>query len=216
MINENEYEDILETCVEQIASGASSLEQCLARYPAYASELEPVLSVAARLKHVRDVKPPPFLRGRVRANLTKAMQNNPRQKRGLSNYFWRMALNVSVLLITLLMTSTVLAQSALPGESLYRWKLNSEHVWRVISTDPLATDLRLADRRVDEYVAVSRDETRRARVLLGYNELLVKFQAEENDTNRERIWVSLKSQQDSLKTVGMSIPELDQFVHPAP
>lgn len=216
MINENEYEDILETCVEQIASGASSLEQCLARYPAYASELEPVLSVAARLKRVRDVKPPPFLRGRVRAKLTKAMQSNPRQKRGLSNYFWRMALNVGVLLVTLFTTNTVLAQSALPGESLYRWKLNSEHVWRVVSPDPLATDLRLADRRLNEYVAVSRDEGRRARALLEYNELLVRFQAEENDTNRERILARLKSQQDSLKTVGMSIPELDQFVRPSP
>jgi hypothetical protein len=86
----------------------------------------------------------------------------------------------------------------------------------VISPDPLATDLRLADRRVNEYVAVSRDETRRARALLEYNELLVRFQAEENDTNRERILARLKSQQDSLKTVGMSIPELDQFVRPSP
>ena len=216
MINENEYEDILETCVEQIASGASSLEQCLARFPAYASELEPVLSVAARLKRIRDVKPPPFLRGRVRANLTKAIQNSPRQKRGLSNYFWRMALNVGVLLVTLFTTNTVLAQGALPGESLYRWKLNSEHVWRVISPDPLATDLRLADRRVNEYVAVSRDEIRRSRALREYNELLVRFQAEQNETNRERILLRLKSQQDSLKTVGMSIPELDQFVRPGP
>ena len=216
MINENEYEDILETCVEQIASGASSLEQCLARYPAYASELEPVLSVAARLKRVRDVKPPPFLRGRVRANLTKAMKNNPRQKRGLSDYFWQMALNVGVLLVTLFTTSTALAQSALPGENLYRWKLNSEHVWRVISPDPLATDLRLADRRVNEYVAVSRDQTRQSRALLGYNELLVRFQAEQDEMNRERILVRLKSQQDSLKTAGMSIPELDKFVHPGP
>jgi hypothetical protein len=144
------------------------------------------------------------------------MQNNPRRKRGLSNYFWRMALNVGVLLITLLTTNTVLAQSALPGEGLYRWKLSSEHVWRVISPDPLATDLRLADRRVDEYVAVSRDETRRSRALSEYNHLLVRFQAEENETNRERIIAKLKSQQDSLKTMGMSIPELDQFVQPGP
>jgi hypothetical protein len=211
MNNENQYEDILETCVEQIANGQSSLEECLARFPNYAAELEPILSAATRLKRVRDVKPPPFLRARIHAQITQTIETNPRRRRGLPTFFWRMALNVSVLVLAIVMTNTVFAQSALPGDALYRWKLTSEHVWRVITTDPLGTDLRLADRRVDEYLAVSKDDSRRARVLLGYNELLVRFQAEEDEADRQRILTALKSQQDSLKKVGLSIPELDRY-----
>lgn len=64
-----------------------------------------------------------------------------------------------MLLITLVTTHTVLAQSALPGEDLYRWKVTSEHIWRGMSADPLVTDLRLVDRRLDGYIALSRDET---------------------------------------------------------
>lgn len=211
MINENEYDAILETCIEQIATGASSLEECLVRYPYYADELEPILVAATRLRRVRNVKPPPFLRGRIRAKINRATESTPPPKRGLPPFFWRMALNIGVFLLTLVMTNTVLAQSALPGESLYSWKITTEHIWRGVSTDPLAIDLRLADRRLDEYVAVSRDENRRARVLVGYNELLARFQAEEEEADRQRILSVLKSQQDSLRKVGLSIPELDRY-----
>jgi len=211
MSNEYEYEAILETCIEQIANGQSSLEECLARFPNYAAEMEPILSVATRLKRVRNIKPPPFLKARIRAQVTQTIEAKPRQRRGLPKFFWRMALNVSVLFLTLAMTNTVFAQSALPGERLYPWKITSEYVWRVVTTDPRGTDLRLADRRLDEYLAASKDDTRRARVLLGYNELLVRFQSEEDDADRQRILTTLKSQQDSLRKVGLSIPELDRY-----
>ena len=184
-MNMNDFEAILETCVDQIASGEASLEECLARSPC--------------------------LRGRIRAELNHAVKDSSPQKRGLPLFFWRMALNVAVLLFALMMTNTVFAQGALPGDSLYNWKLTSERVWRAFATDQLAMDLKLSDRRIDEYVAVSSDETRRARVLVGYNELLVRFQAEEDEADRARILTALKSQQDSLRKVGLSIPELESY-----
>ncbi len=211
-MNMNDFEAILETCVDQIASGDSTLEECLARYPKYAAQLEPILFTATHLRSGRDIKPSPFLRGRIRAELNHAMESSPRQKSKLPLFFWRMALNVAVLLFALIMTNTVFAQGALPGESLYNWKLTSERVWRVISTDPLGTDLQLANRRITEYVAVSSDETRRARVLVSYNELLVRFQSEGKDTDQERILLALQSQRDSLNKAGLSIPELDKYV----
>jgi hypothetical protein len=122
-----------------------------------------------------------------------------------------MALNVAVLVFALVMTNTVFAQGALPGESLYNWKLTSERIWRIVSVDPLGTDLKLSNRRLTEYVAVSNDETRRARVLTDYNELLVRFKAEEDENDRARILLVLKSQQDSLRKVGLSLPELDSY-----
>lgn len=210
-MNMIDFEEILETCVDQIATGATSLEECLARYPQYADEMEPILYAATRLRNARDVQPPPFLRGRIRAELNYAMKNNPPRKSGFPMYFWKMALNVALLVFALLTTNTVFAQGALPGDSLYNWKLTSERAWRMVSADPLGTDLQLANRRIDEYVAVSNDETRRARVLTNYNEILVRFK--QHDTNDQaRIVEALKVQQDSLRKVGLSLPELDKYV----
>ena len=206
----NDFETILEDCIEQIASGETSLEECLARYPKDSAQLEPILFAATQLKAVADIKPPPFLRARIRAQLTEKMESNPRQKRGLPVFFWRMALNMALLLFALVMTNTVFSQGALPGESLYSWKLISENVWRMVTVDPVGTDLKIADRRIDEYVSVS-DEARRARVLVGYNQLLERFQAEEDEAERARILLALKSQQDSLRKVGLSIPSLDSY-----
>lgn len=120
----------------------------------------------------------------------------------------RKAINASVLVVALVMTSTAFAQDALPGESLYNWKLASETLWRAVTVDPLGTDLKLSDRRVSEYMAVSSDEQRRMKVLLGYNKLLVRFR---NEADRARILSVLKSQQDSLHQAGLSIPELDNY-----
>lgn len=209
-MNMTDYEAILETCVEEIAEGESSLEECLARYPQYADEMEPILLTAMRLKSAREVQPPPFLRGRIRAELNHAIKSSPQPKVRIPLHFWRMALNVAVLVFALLMTNTVFAQGALPGDSLYNWKITSEHVWRMVSADPLGTDLQLSNRRISEYVAVSNDETRRARVLVSYNELLTRFKSDNND--QDRILVVLKSQRDSLHQVGLSIPELDNYV----
>jgi hypothetical protein len=212
MTMNDELEAILETCIDEIAEGEASLEECLARYPQYANELEPVLYAATRLKSGRALKPSPFLRGSIRAELNLAMKNSPSPKRRLPLFFWRVALNVAVLCFALIMTNTVFAQGALPGESLYNWKLASERVWRVLSVDPVGTDLQLANRRVSEYVAVSNDETRRARVLVSYNELLTRFKTEGNDNDQQRILVALQSQRDSLHKAGLSIPELDNYV----
>ena len=109
------------------------------------------------------------------------------------------------------MTNTFFAQAALPGETLYNWKLASEKLWRAIAVDPLETDLQLSNRRIHEYVAVSADEKRRAEVLLGYNRLLVRFKDEQDENDRARIQSVLKTQHDSLHRIGLSIPELDSY-----
>ena len=204
-----EFEAILETCIDAIAEGEASLEECLARYPQFAAEMEPILWTASQLSNAKDVQPSPFLRGRIRAELNYAIKNNPPRKGGFPIYFWKMALNVALLVFALLTTNTVFAQGALPGDSLYNWKLSSERVWRMVSADPLGIDLQLANRRIDEYVAVSNDETRRARVVTNYNEILVRFKDQDDQA---RIVETLKVQQDSLRKVGLSLPELDKYV----
>lgn len=207
----NEFDVILEECVDLIASGETSPEECLAQYPEYAPELEPILYTAYHLREVREVTPPPYLRSRIRAELNYEMKNNLHPKPRVPILFWRKALNAALLVFVLVMTNTYIAQAALPGERLYNWKLASERLWRAMTVNPLETDLKLSDRRIHEYLAVSSDEQRRAEVLLGYNRLLVRFKSEEDEQDRARILNVLKSQQDSLRKVGLTIAELDGY-----
>lgn len=207
----NQFEEILEHSLNKIASGEFTVEEVLARHPKDADELEPYLRSAEHLKRGRAVAPSPFFEARLRSDLMRKIKATQRPAQRLPFFFQRMALNVGVLFLMFAFASTAFAQGALPGESLYGWKLASENVWRVLTTDPLGTDLQLSNRRINEYVAVSQDETRRARVLSGYHDLLVRFQSEADEAEKARILQVLKSQQYDLRKVGLSIPELDSY-----
>jgi hypothetical protein len=47
--------------------------------------------------------------------------------------------------------------------------------------------------------------------LTNYNELLARFKSEQDQNNKARIVEVLKSQQDSLHQVGLTIPELESY-----
>jgi hypothetical protein len=88
----NEYDVILDECVDLIASGESSLEECLASYPEYAAQLEPILITVLCLQDEgRDVLPPPALRSRIRGELDHAMKKKDKEKSRFPVFFWRMA-----------------------------------------------------------------------------------------------------------------------------
>jgi hypothetical protein len=207
----NDFDEILEECLDKIASGESTLEECLARNPKEAAELEPYLRSVERLQRGKAVTPSPLFAARLRSELMQKMQATPPPKRRLPVFFRQMALNLGVLFLMFALVSTAFAQGSVPGETLYGVKLASESVWRVLTTDPVGTDLEIANRRVNEYVEVSRDEVRRARVLTGYHDVMVRFQNQADEQEKARILQVLKSQQDSLRKVGLSIPELDSY-----
>ncbi|MBI5839839.1 MAG: hypothetical protein HZB19_07030 [Chloroflexi bacterium] len=206
----NEFDFILDEYVEQVTSGASTLDKCLARHPGQAAQLKPLLQAALRLERGRAVAPSPAFKARARAQLTEHMKAHPRHKHGKFS-LWRIAIGMAAIFLAFLMTGTTFAQSALPGDRLYDWKLNSEDIWRAISLDPLGTDLDFSNRRVLEIVAVSSDEDRRVRALEEYKILLTKFEAERDTMKRTRISSVLKSQQESLKQAGLAVPELDHY-----
>ncbi len=206
----NEFDFILDEYVEQVTSGASTLDECLARHPGQAAQLKPLLQAALRLERGRAVAPSPAFKARARAQLTEHMKAHPRHKHGKFS-LWRIAIGLAAIFLAFLMTGTTFAQSALPGDRLYDWKLNSEDIWRAISLDPLGTDLDFSNRRVLEIVAVSSDEDRRVRALEEYKILLTKFEAERDTMKRTRISSVLKSQQESLKQAGLAVPELDHY-----
>lgn len=207
----NKFDEILEYGLDEIASGESSVEEVLARHPKDAAELEPYLHSAEFLKRGRAVTPSPIFATHLRADLMRQIKTTARPAPRVPFFFQRLVLNVGVLFLMFGFVSTAFAQAALPGESLYGLKLASENVWRSLTTDPLGTDLELSNRRINEYVAVSQDETRRARALNGYYDLLVRFQTEQDAEEKARILQVLKLQQDDLRRLGLSIPELDSY-----
>lgn len=207
----NEFDEILEQSLDKIASGESTPEECLARHPKEAAELEPYFRSVELLQRGRAVAPSLFFAARLRSELMQKTQATPPPTRRLPVFFRQMALNLGVLFLMFGLVGTAFAQGSLPGETLYGVKLATESVWRVVTTDPVGTDLQIADRRVNEYVVVSRDEVRRARVLTGYHDVLVRFQTQQDEKEKERILQVLKSQQDSLRKEGLAIPELDSY-----
>jgi len=207
----NELETILDICLNQIEDGESDVDECLALYPDQAAQLEPLLKAATKLSRGREIIPDPAYKARTRAKLSIYMQQNPQRKR-VSPLIWRFAIGVMTMLILFLATGTSFAQSALPGDQLYNWKLTSENVWRMTSNDQLGVDITLSNRRVSELVVVSRDQMRRARALENYEKLLVKFNEAKSEQDRARILPVLRIQHEALIKAGVSVPELDALI----
>lgn len=204
----NELETVLDICLSQIQDGESDIDECLALYPEQAVQLEPLLKAATKLSRGREVIPDAAYKARTRAKLSIYMQQNPQRKR-VSPIFWRVAIGAMTMLIAFLATGTSFAQSALPGDQLYDWKLTSENVWRMTSSDQLGVDLTLSDRRVHEIVVVSGNQIRQQRALENYQKLLVKFNETKNEKARARILPVLRAQHQALIQAGVLSPALD-------
>jgi len=119
-----------------------------------------------------------------------------------------------VLVAALLVTGTAEAQSALPGDTLYTWKRASEQVWRAISPNPVATDVTLAERRLNEWIAVAKDLSRSAGAKTAYLESLTSLKSRNNNDVEINALIlpSLQLQQVTLNTAGLVAPELDSYL----
>src|SRR6185503_10908700 len=175
----NDLETILDVCLYQIEEGESSIDECLARYPEHAAQLEPLLHAATKLARGREVTPDPSYRMRARSQLNVFMQQNPQRKR-VSPVFWRVAVGFATMVMLFIASGTAFAQQALPGDALYNWKLTSEHLWRFTSSDQIGYDIALSNRRMNELLVVSGDQMRREWAIQNYEKLLVKFRTAED------------------------------------
>ena len=205
------FDRILDDCLVQLSSGASTLDECLARHPKHAAQLRPLLLTASRLERGRLVRPSPAFKARARARLTLHMQAHPRRK-SVFMTFLRAAFSMAVLALTFLAAGTALAQGALPGDALYRWKLTSEQAWRAASSDTLEVDLALLGCRADELVAVAGDPARVAEGLVNYQETLTRLTVQTDAEAQARILAVLQSQQELLVQAGIVVPELDIYL----
>jgi hypothetical protein len=203
-----EFEQVLEQCLDDLEQGASNVDQCLARHPRHAAQLRPVLLTAAGLEQGRVVEPSAAFKARARAKLTLHMQAHPRQSVYSGFTFWRLATSLAMILLALLATGTVYAQSALPGDLFYEWKLASERAWRAVSPDPIRTDLAIANRRIDELNAVAHDPLLSALALEGYQEVLTRLEAELDAETLEQILPRIEVEQQPIETPEQLVPTL--------
>jgi hypothetical protein len=159
-------EKILDECLEGLRQG-DSVEQCLARYPEQAAELDPLLGVAlASQKASLAVEPRPEFkaqaRNEMRSQLSYEGRNAEPKKTRPVSWIPRWAVVVASLVLIFLVagTGTVAASSSsMPDETLYPVKLASERVRLRLSRGELKkarVNVHLADIRVKEIVYLAK------------------------------------------------------------
>jgi len=109
------FEEVLEECLAVLASGQSTVEECLALHPGLAAELEPLLHTARNLQRAYEVDPSPLYAQAARERFLSAMA--VRRQRRLTarpaRPFWRWAPAAlgSAALVTFAVWAGVLAVS---------------------------------------------------------------------------------------------------------
>ena len=156
----NEFDSILDKCLERIIKG-ETVEQCQAEYPEYATELEPLLRMALDTREAVTIEPRPEFRDRARHQFQAALREmEVKSSRGFFGWQprWVTAV-VSVVVLILACSGTVIAAgNSLPDEPLYQVKLFTEAVRLKLTPSTLGKAelyVELADKRVDEIIEMA-------------------------------------------------------------
>ena len=203
---------IFEGCLMRLSNGTSTLDESLARYPEFSIQLAPLLETALLLNIGRDVSPLSRFKEYIHDALTQYVWSHPRQQRIVMPIVGRTALTFAMLAATFLVTGTAQAQSALPGEPFYPWKRVSEQAWRALSPNLVATDIVLAERRLNEWVAVARDPVHNANAKMDYLKVLARLESENDVETLTSIVPALQLQQQTLNDAGLPASELNDYL----
>ncbi|MFH0942401.1 MAG: DUF5667 domain-containing protein [Chloroflexota bacterium] len=154
MKREEIFNDILDACLEGLARGDTP-EQCLARYPEQAAQLEPLLRTAAEARAAVAITPRTESRARGWLRLSEALRETRPARASFFSTMPRWAVATTVLIVFLAAGGATAGAAAgsLPDNFLYPVKLATEKVQLSLTFSHLGkTELlvRLADRRVSE------------------------------------------------------------------
>jgi hypothetical protein len=210
-----EFENVLQDCLLSLERGDSNVEECLHRYSQFAWQLEPILLTSVDLERGREARPSAAFRARVRTKLIQEMQAHPRKSIRFNFMLMRMATSFAMLLLAFLIAGTAYAQSAMPGNPFYAWKLASENIWRLVSPDPVATDLAIAERRAEELIAIGNNSEQYPQILDAYLDVVNRLEVEMNTGNEARIQQVLNTQIEELNKSGIVLPQSDQELLPS-
>jgi len=164
-MEKNNFNDILNECLERVLVKGETIEECIASFPQLAEQLEPLLQTAIDAKQASALQPRSEFKARARYQFRSAIQET-KSRKGHFFFSWQRwwAIPVTAVLCLLLAGGgTVAAASgSMPDEPLYPVKLVTEQVWLKITPSALGKAelyTRLANRRVTEIVyAVSKGD----------------------------------------------------------
>lgn len=173
--DQDEFTNIVDTCLDMILSGQATLDEIVVRYPKYASELRSYLEAASWFKsYQQNFDASPMIKSSQKIRLSKAIRANlPKTQKTtgshviLDNIFsffnprtYQLIGSIALVLV-LLFSSTVglafAAKGSIPGDLLYPPKLSIEKTALFFSiSESHDTDLHIeyTNRRMDEMEAV--------------------------------------------------------------
>ena len=166
----NEFDRILDECLDRVLAEGESVEACLHRYPEQTTELAPLLHLALESKRTLDFTPAAAAKVRARLLLQAAIARQkmrgerrwhwPRLPRMTGAPRWAMSAAAVVVLMAVGGSGIVAASSdSMPDQTLYPIKRAVEEARLVFtfSNDSKARlHARFADRRVNEIAVLSR------------------------------------------------------------
>jgi hypothetical protein len=205
---------ILDDCVEKNAREETYNEEGDVRLDdriTWSDELAPLITTAKRLASVHRKELSPSARERIRARVFAQMKMYPLPVRRWAPWMknqYRLAFGSLMFLLAFLTTGTGLAQTAWPGEILYPWKRASEQIYRMISADPLAVDLFLAERRSAEYLQANGDPESKEISLEGYRDALVRLAEYQDKDDQVVIQQNLEEQKALMERAGVDMQEI--------
>jgi hypothetical protein len=162
MANTKEFENILNECLDRMIKG-ETIKSCLASYPKYAKELEPLLKTAQEARVTATVKPRDWFRQRAGIEFQEAIHNLP-VKKVSEGFKWQLRWVLPVAIVLVLLAggagTVAAATNALPDSPLYQVKLAIESVRLAFTfSDQGKAELytQFVDYRVEEIVKMAEE-----------------------------------------------------------
>ncbi len=141
MAKHRTFEDILNESLEDVQAGRATVEECLARDPERAAELDTLLRLALSAGKACGVEPSAEAKTRARYRFQEAVRAR-NERRMPRRHIWQGAWAIglaAVLAIAILGSGTVAASAAsMPDQPLYPVKMAREQVQLTLTRSPLA------------------------------------------------------------------------------
>jgi hypothetical protein len=161
MNREEQFNNILDECLERVLFNGEAVDQCLTSYPQYADELAPLLRTALETKTATMISPRPDFRQRAAHEFQSALREAEAEShRTFFSWQPRWAIAVmTVVALALGSASAVFASSnSMPDDLLYPVKTFTESVQLALTfsdVDKAELYVKLADKRINEIVQMA-------------------------------------------------------------
>jgi hypothetical protein len=100
----------------------------------------------------------------------------------------------------------------LPGDLLYGWKRTTEETWVVLSPDHVGARIALADRRLDEWLAVENDPQRSATALDEYLRTMIALNTDRDPGVSQRLEPVIEAHKRKLNQSGVTNTQLSDLL----